>query len=210
MLDCYAALSGMPGSARKKLIPELLALVGLADWGQVRLGKYSKGMLQRVGLAQAMIHSPELLILDEPSDGVDPVGRRQIREILRGLEQKGATIFLNSHLLSEVELFCEEVAILNAGKLVLQGHIKELTAGKGYRLTAKNVPDNLKDELLKKSAVLNNVNGTFEAQFTTRESVNEAIDQLRAERCEIEALIPTTSTLEDVFVKTVGGTPANE
>src|SRR5690242_17237036 len=82
MLDFYAALSGVDASQRKKLIPELLVKVGLDRWGDVRLGKYSKGMLQRVGLAQALIHSPSLLILDEPSDGVDPVGRRHIREIL--------------------------------------------------------------------------------------------------------------------------------
>ena len=105
-------------------------LVGLDQWGHVRVGKYSKGMLQRVGLAQALMHSPTLLILDEPSDGVDPIGRRQIRDILHGLEQQGVTIFLNSHLLVEVELFCREVAIIHKGKLALQGSVKELTARK--------------------------------------------------------------------------------
>ena len=82
MLDFYAALSGLDSASRKKLIPEMLELVGLEQWGDVRLGKYSKGMLQRVGLAQALIHSPSMLILDEPTDGVDPVGRRHMREIL--------------------------------------------------------------------------------------------------------------------------------
>jgi ABC-type Na+ transport system ATPase subunit NatA len=106
MLDFYGALSGMDSAARKRRIPELLELVGLAQWGGTRLGKYSKGMLQRVGLAQALMHEPKLLVLDEPSDGVDPVGRRQIRDILEALEKKGVTIFLNSHLLVEVELFC--------------------------------------------------------------------------------------------------------
>src|ERR1700680_2080188 len=99
MLDFYSALSGMDGVSRKKRTVELLSLVGLAEWGDVRLGKYSKGMLQGVGLAQALMHSPSLLILDEPGDGVDPVGRRQVRDILQGLEEKGATIFINSHLL---------------------------------------------------------------------------------------------------------------
>src|SRR5256712_5636845 len=116
MLDFYGALSGMDSTARRKRIPELLAIVGLAEWGDVRLGKYSKGMLQRVGLAQALMHSPSLLILDEPGDGVDPIGRRQIRDILHALEQKGVTIFLNSHLLVEVELFCRNVAIIHRGK----------------------------------------------------------------------------------------------
>ncbi len=147
MLDFYGALSGMDAAARQKRIPELLGTVGLADWGSVRLGKYSKGMLQRVGLAQALMHAPRLLILDEPTDGVDPIGRIQIRELLQGLEQQGVTIFLNSHLLSEVELFCRDVAIIHRGRVALEGKVKELTAGSGYRVEAEQVPDRLRDEL---------------------------------------------------------------
>src|SRR5579864_6016220 len=94
MLDFYAALSGVSATDRKRRIPELLDRVGLDRWGGVRIGKYSKGMLQRLGLAQALLHSPRLLILDEPSDGVDPVGRRHIREILGALEEQGVTIFI--------------------------------------------------------------------------------------------------------------------
>src|SRR5947209_7280520 len=120
MLDFYAALSGLDGAIRKKRIPELLDLVGLGSWGEVPLKKYSKGMLQRLGLAQALIHRPRLLILDEPTDGVDPVGRRDIRSILDGLTGTGVTIFINSHLLGEVESFCEYVAILNKGRLALE------------------------------------------------------------------------------------------
>jgi ABC-2 type transport system ATP-binding protein len=123
MLDFYAALSGMAARDRKKRIPELLAMVGIEKWSGVRLKKYSKGMLQRLGLAQALMHSPSLLILDEPSDGVDPVGRREIREILRSLEETGVTIFINSHLLVEVELLCQEVAILHKGKVALRGKV---------------------------------------------------------------------------------------
>src|SRR5262249_9521362 len=140
MLDYYGALSGMDSATRGRRIAELLALVGLHDWGDVRLGKYSKGMLQRVGLAQSLMHEPQLLILDEPSDGVDPVGRRQIRDILHALEERGVTIFVNSHLLVEVEAFCRDVAILHKGKVVLEGKVKVLTAGKGYRLT---VPEDM-------------------------------------------------------------------
>ena len=203
MLDFYAALSGVESSQRKKLIPELLERVGLDRWGNVRLGKYSKGMLQRVGLAQALIHSPALLILDEPSDGVDPVGRRHIREILAVLEEKGVTIFINSHQLVEVELFCRDVAILHLGKLALSGSVKDLTAGKGYRLTAAQVPERLQDELRAKAASATARDGLVDFLFTGREQVNEALDLLRAEHCEIESLAPTTSTLEEVFVRTV-------
>jgi ABC-2 type transport system ATP-binding protein len=203
MLDFYAALSGMESSRRKKLIPELLDLVGLDKWGDMRLGKYSKGMLQRVGLAQALIHSPDMLILDEPSDGVDPVGRRQIREILTRCEEKGVTIFINSHLLVEVELFCREVAILHRGKVALSGKMHELTAGKGYRLTVAQAPEALLDELRAKATSMATRDGLMDFQFATRELVNEAVDLLRAQRCDIEALAPTTSTLEEIFVRTV-------
>jgi ABC-2 type transport system ATP-binding protein len=200
MLDFYAALSGMDAASRASRIPELLRLVGLEDWGHVRLGKYSKGMLQRIGLAQAIIHEPRLLVLDEPTDGVDPVGRRHIRDILHGLEEKGVTIFINSHLLGEVELFCEEVAILRRGRLVLSGRVADLTRGKGYRLRAADVPERLIAGL---SGVVHEEFVDF--QFTDRDQVNVAVDLLRAEKCSIESITPTTSTLEDVFVEAVGG-----
>ncbi|HWY46149.1 MAG TPA: ABC transporter ATP-binding protein [Bryobacteraceae bacterium] len=205
MLDFYSALSGMDGASRKKRTAELLTLVGLAEWGDVRLGKYSKGMLQRVGLAQALMHSPSLLILDEPSDGVDPVGRRQIREILQGLEEKGVTIFLNSHLLAEVELFCRDVAIIHRGKLALEGKIKDLTAGSGYRVEAEHAPERLVDELRAQSSAVSSQNGTVAFHFASREVANHAVDLLRAEKCEIEAVARTKSTLEEVFMRTVDG-----
>ena len=203
MLDFYASLSGVEASARRKLIPELLELVGLADWGSVRIGKYSKGMLQRLGLAQALIHSPSLLILDEPTDGVDPVGRRHIRDILTKFEERGVTIFINSHLLAEVETFCREVAILQKGKVALSGKLSDLVAGKGYRLTIAKPPDSLIDELRARATAMSARDGFLDFQFATRQEANDAVDLLRAQRCEIEALAPTTSTLEDIFVKAV-------
>jgi ABC-2 type transport system ATP-binding protein len=205
MLDFYAALSGLDSARRKKLIPEMLELVGLdQQWANVRLGKYSKGMLQRVGLAQALIHSPSMLILDEPTDGVDPVGRRHMREILGRFEEKGVTIFINSHLLVEVELFCREVAILDKGKVALSGNLHDLKAGKGYRLTvASQAPEALLDALRVKATSAAARDGMVDFQFATREQVNEAVDVLRSQRCDIEALVPTTSTLEEVFVRTV-------
>jgi len=192
MLDFYAALSGMDARARGRRIPELLELVGLATWGGVRLGKYSKGMLQRVGRAQALMHSPQLLVLDEPSDGVDPVGRRQIREILHALEEKGVTVFINSHLLVEVELFCREVAILHRGKVALVGKVKDLTAGKGYRLAATAVPESLASSLRESAVAASARDGLFEFQFADRERLNQAIDELRAGGAEIESVAPTT------------------
>jgi ABC-2 type transport system ATP-binding protein len=203
MLDFYASLSGVDAAQRKKLIPEHLDLVGLSQWGGIRIGKYSKGMLQRLGLAQALIHSPAMLILDEPTDGVDPVGRREIRELLGRFEAQGVTVFVNSHLLSEVETLCREVAILHKGKVALTGKMRDLTAGKGYRLTVTKPSDALADQLRAKATSMAARDGLVDFQFSSRELVNNAVDLLRAQQCEIESLAPTTSTLEEVFVRTV-------
>ena len=203
MLDFYGALSGVDSTVRRKRIPELLALVGLEKWGSTRLGKYSKGMLQRVGLAQAMVHSPDLLILDEPSDGVDPIGRREIRDILQALEQKGVTIFLNSHLLVEVELFCREVAIIQNGRVALEGVVKELTAGSGYHVEAAGVPEALQTELRATARAVAAKDGTLQFLFAGRGEANHAIDLLRSQQIEVEAVHRATSTLEEVFVRTV-------
>ncbi len=204
MLEFYGALSGLDGATLKRRIPELLDLVGLEQrWSKVRLGKYSKGMLQRLGLAQALLHSPSLLILDEPTDGVDPVGRVHVRAIFKRLSEQGVTIFLNSHQLLEVEATCEQVAILYKGKVALTGRVKDLTAGKGYRVTALAVPEALLTELGAQASAFTVREGEAEFQFTLRETVNQALDKLRSVHCEIEAVIPTTSTLEEVFVKAV-------
>ena len=206
MLDFYGALSGMNSGERRRRIPELLARVGLDEraW-HLRLGKYSKGMLQRVGLAQALMHSPSLLVLDEPSDGVDPVGRKQIREVLHALEQQGVTIFLNSHLLAEVELFCREVAIIQKGKLALSGTVLELTSGSGYRLEFAGAPERLETELHARARTASRADGMLKLLFATREEANRALDLARAQGCEIEAFGRTHSTLEEVFMKTVEG-----
>jgi ABC-2 type transport system ATP-binding protein len=204
MLDFYSALSGMDEAARRRRIPEMLTLVGLDERARdLRLGKYSKGMLQRVGLAQALMHSPQLLVLDEPSDGVDPVGRKHIRDVLQALEQQGVTIFLNSHLLAEVELFCREVAIIQNGRLALSGTVEELTSGSGYRVEGLRVPEGLESELRARARSAGASNGSLQLLFATREEANQAVDLLRANGCEIESMGRSRSTLEDVFIKTV-------
>ncbi|MBI3665870.1 MAG: ABC transporter ATP-binding protein [Acidobacteria bacterium] len=203
MLEFYAALSGMPQMERHRRAKELLELVGLAEWHDVRIGKYSKGMLQRLGLAQAMMHRPALLILDEPSDGVDPVGRRHIRDILGALRREGTTIFLNSHLLSEVELFCDEVAIISRGRVALSGPLADMTAGSGYRLRAEGVSEAARERLREKATTVAANNGFIDFQFADRESANQAIDLLREAGSQIESVARVRSTLEDVFVKTV-------
>ena len=136
VLDFYAAMTEVPRADRRKRIPELLELVGMGEWGKTRVSKYSKGMRQRVGIAQALMNNPEIVLLDEPTDGVDPVGRRDIRGIVQELKSRGKTVFLNSHMLSELEMVCDRVAILVHGRVASQGTLDELTAGKErYEIT---------------------------------------------------------------------------
>ena len=123
VLNYFSALSDVDRSTRKKRSSELLHRLGLGDWGKKKISTYSKGMLQRLGIAQALMNKPQLLILDEPTDGVDPVGRREIRDLLSELKAEGHAIFLNSHLLSELEMVCDRVAIMVKGKVTMQGTI---------------------------------------------------------------------------------------
>ncbi len=202
MLDFYAALSGLESAERKKRIPELLELVGLKDWGDVRIKKYSKGMLQRLGLAQALIHRPRLLVLDEPTDGVDPVGRREIRDILNGLTGSGVTVFLNSHLLSEVESFCEYVAILRRGELALEGKISSLVAGRGYEIVTSALPEQTLTDIRKLGASILPSPEGMTIKVASREEANAVIDTIRAADGLIESLTASTTSLEDIFMST--------
>ncbi len=127
ILDFAGALAGVPKRERSARAGELLDLVGMTRWAEKRVGGYSKGMRQRIGIAQALVNDPDLVLLDEPSDGVDPVGRREIRGMIAELKNRGKTVFLNSHLLSELEMICDRVAIMVQGRVKQQGTIEELT-----------------------------------------------------------------------------------
>ncbi len=127
-LRFYGKLCGLKGKALKERVAELLALVDLEGASERRIGGYSKGMLQRIGLAQALVQEPRLVILDEPTAGVDPVGSRQIRELILKLRERGITVFLCSHLLEQVQEVCDHVGIIFKGKLVKEGRLEELIA----------------------------------------------------------------------------------
>ncbi len=128
-LDLHGRLYGMPVTQRRQRIPQLLQRVGLADRADTRLSEFSKGMSQRIGLAQALLNEPELVFLDEPTSGLDPMGRREVRDLIRELRNAGVTVFLNSHLLSEVEVTCDRVAIIKQGRVVRVGTLDDLTGG---------------------------------------------------------------------------------
>ena len=129
LLDMHGQLYGLSSDDRKRRIPELLSRVGLGDRANSRIGEFSKGMSQRIGLAQALLSEPAVVFLDEPTSGLDPLGRRLVRDIIRELGEGGVTVFLNSHLLSEVEATCHRVAIIRKGRIVRIGSQEELSAG---------------------------------------------------------------------------------
>jgi len=125
-LDFYGSLFQIPKKVRVKKAEELLKLVNLEGAADLHLRKYSKGMLQRIGLAQALINDPELVILDEPMTGLDPIGRREIRDVMVRLRNEGKTVFFSTHILSDVEMICDQVGIVNKGKLITTGKLSEL------------------------------------------------------------------------------------
>ncbi len=205
-LQFFGSLSGLSQSEIKRRRGPLLSAVGLADWGNTPIRKYSKGMLQRLGLAQAMLHDPQLLILDEPTDGVDPVGRSEMRAILQGLRAAGKTIFINSHLLQELELICDRVAILDRGKVLHQGRIAEITA----RTIADVQIMLVGQESAVRGAIENHsfaemrANGQqIELLLKTGEQtvVDSTIDRLRERQVSIVSISRRRQTLEEAFLE---------
>ena len=209
MLDVYGRMGRVSAEERAARIPDLLDKVGLAAQADRKIGTFSKGMLQRVGLAQALMNSPDLLFLDEPTDGVDPVGRRAIRDLLVWLRDEGTTIFINSHLLSEVEKVCGEIAIMNEGELVKQGAISELTAvEREYRLVCTPLPDTLPEAARQRITPVDDGTApddlsSWRVASDTRADLNALIDTLRAHSVEIEAVDPVRRSLEDYFIDVV-------
>ena len=209
-LSIFGRMSGMDTASIRRRAPELLERVRLSDWADVRVKKFSKGMTQRLGLAAALVHDPDVLLLDEPTDGVDPVGRREIRDLLQEQAARGKAILLNSHLLSEIERTCDRVAVLRSGKVVAQGRIDELTASKSrYRLVATGVDDALLSAFRETGASVERVNGHFDLTARDVDHLNALVDRLRAAGAKLQELAPLRSSLEDVFVGLVGeGEPA--
>ncbi len=141
VLGLHADLAGLPRSGRAASIDEALLTVGLADRGRDRVGTFSKGMQQRLGLGVALLGRPELVFLDEPTSALDPIGRQDVRAIIHGLRERGTTVFLNSHLLGEVERVCDDVAIVDHGRVVLAGTLDELLGAATVRIRATGLDD---------------------------------------------------------------------
>ena len=201
-LRIFGRMSGMSAADIEARIPLLLERVRMGQWADVRIKKFSKGMTQRLGLACSLIHAPKVLLLDEPTDGVDPVGRREIRDLLVDeARQNGTTILLNSHLLSEIELTCDRVAVLRNGKVAAFGTVEELTRKSAtYKMVATPIDDGLVDAFRHTGADVQRVNGHMVLSVSDVAHLNSLVDQLRARGGMLNELTPVRSTLEDVFV----------
>ncbi|MEM8757463.1 MAG: ABC transporter ATP-binding protein [Planctomycetota bacterium] len=194
VIDHFGALSGVPRRERRRRSGQLLELVGMAEWSSRRLRSYSKGMRQRIGIAQSLINDPELVLLDEPTDGVDPVGRRDIRDVLQKLKDEGKTVLINSHLLSELEMVCDRVAILVKGVVAQQGTLDELTEDqRRYEIDIQ--PGT--------GSGLEHDNGRIVVQTTDPGLVQPHIDRVRAAGGVITAVRPIRPSLEDLFMQAV-------
>ncbi|HEX9902923.1 MAG TPA: ABC transporter ATP-binding protein [Acidobacteriota bacterium] len=198
-LDFYGRLFALGRAERAERIAGLLRLVGLEKAAKVRLRKFSRGMLQRIGLAQALINSPDLLFLDEPLGGLDPVGRKELRDIILRLKQEGRTVFLCSHILQDIEMICDRVAILVEGRIVKMGRLGDLISEK-VLFTELEVGGLDPRELEKYGPCLAGRDGRFLLKVFDQEQVSEVLDLVRDRGGRLHSLLPRTQTLEDLFM----------
>jgi ABC-2 type transport system ATP-binding protein len=204
LLDFYCQLLGVTRAERKRRIVEVLELVGLKGRMHYKIRTYSKGMKQRVGIAQGMAHKPEVIFLDEPTDGVDPIGRREIRQIMLQLKENGTTIFLNSHLLGEVEQVCDRVAILQRGEVVREGRIADLTRQRGlFQMGLAEGQQFPQTELAQIGFTAQRRGDFWEVGLVDGQSIDPVIDWLRGRGLSLRYLVEKRQTLEELFMETV-------
>ena len=199
LLDYYGQLSGMTAAERKKKIPEMLERVGLADAGKKQLRKFSKGMLQRVGIAQAILHDPRLVFLDEPMSGLDPIGRREIREMIQGLKDEGKTVFFSTHILSDAEALCDRVGVIHKGELRGIGVLEDLKSKSADQaevvwqgVHALNAVSSLVSE--------SHVTGDTVRAMVNSSATDHLLEKLRQQHARLISLTPVQGTLEDYFL----------
>ena len=205
-LDFYSQLFDIPGKFRKKRIEELLVLVGLKGrCEKLQLRKFSKGMLQRLGIAQALINDPQVIFLDEPFSGLDPIGRKEIRDIIFKLKDSGKTIFFCSHILSDVEMICNRVGILVNGELRAIGRIEDLveTKLKSAEIAFYGLKEGSKEKIRNFCTRMVDHSDKTLAIFNDRESVDKAVKIITEGNGSLISLTPVRQTLEDIFLKEV-------
>jgi len=202
LLNYYGQLSGVPAKERSSRVEEMLTRVGLLDSAGVQLRKFSKGMLQRVGLAQAILHDPKLVFLDEPMSGLDPSGRREVRDLIQQLRHEGKTVFFSTHILSDAEALCDRVGIINQGELRGVGSVADLTSQTQGKIEiifyAHAIPAGLTKlgaEALISGAVVNAV--------LPEEQQDAALEVLRTERLKLISLTPMRNSLEEYYIQKI-------
>jgi ABC-2 type transport system ATP-binding protein len=205
-LDFHGRLYGIASAERGDRVERALHRVGLAHRATSQLGTFSKGMLPRIGLAQALLNDPLLLVLDEPTSGLDPVGRREIRDLILELREEGVTVLLNSHILSEVERVCDEVAILDLGKLAWQGRPDGLGEGRlAVVVQIAGAPPGLLDTLRATVPDITAEDGLLSFSAPDAEVVAEVAAAIVASGARLYRLEPKQPSLEDLFVRLVQG-----
>jgi ABC-2 type transport system ATP-binding protein len=200
LLDYYALLSGVPAKDRKRRIDAVLHRVSLPDAGHTQLRKYSKGMLQRVGIAQAIIHDPKVIFLDEPMSGLDPIGRREVRDLIQSLKEEGKTIFFSTHILSDAETLCDRVGVINKGRLRGIGVLADLAhevSGQIEIIWQGAAAKNAIDQLGGKS----HATGELIRAVLKEDKMDSAIDAIRRSGAKLISVNPVRVTLEQFFLE---------
>jgi ABC-2 type transport system ATP-binding protein len=206
LLAYFAGLFGYSGSDMRARVQRVLDEVGIAGQRRMRLRQLSKGLLQRVGLAQALINDPELVFLDEPMSGLDPLGRRQVRDLILKLRERGCTVFFSSHILSDAETLCSRVGIMAQGRLVASGRVSEMLAFelKGWELVVADLSDEASRALGQRARSITPIaHGRFTLDLPPEISPEALIAELRASGATLVSLNPVRETLEDYFVQQV-------
>jgi ABC-2 type transport system ATP-binding protein len=204
LLHYYGGLEGMPRRDRTARIGLLLERTGMSAWRHKRIGGFSKGMQQRVGLAQALLHDPELLLLDEPTDGVDPVGRREIRELLVELRNEGRTILVNSHILAELEPICQQVAILVKGTLAREGTVADLTADRSrWEVECTGTTPDWLDTIDNATAQPRGSLLCITLPGDGVDDVQQVLDRARADGRTVHRVQRVGESLEDLFIRSL-------
>lgn len=198
LLDYYAQLSGVPAEQRKQRIADLLQRVGLGEVGKLQLRKFSKGMLQRVGIAQAIIHDPEVIFLDEPMSGLDPVGRYEVRELIQGLKDDGKTIFFSTHILSDAEALCDRVAVIHKGELRGVGVVNDLRSPSEKTEVIWHGAHAV--AAVEKYVVETHVTGDTVRAIIQNPSLDALLERLRQQQARLVAVTPLHGTLEEYFL----------
>jgi len=206
-LDLCGRLVGLEKQERRARSEEMIDKVGLRDAADRPIGKFSKGMMQRIGLAQALLHDPELLVLDEPMSGLDPIGRKEVRDLLLEQRERGKTLLFTSHILHDVELLCDRVVIMRQGEITSEGEVHDLleSAGRRVEIRLSSASQKLRDSLTSRGVIVDGGAGHLTLQVDGQQAVDEVLRISSAAGARLDAMIPERESLENLFLKGARG-----